>query len=64
MSLLLLSVVASAFPNAAPGACGQMVSRVHGNDGWWCGGNVLSVYLREALLMCLASSFDIPTSSL
>ncbi|HDY7712073.1 TPA: hypothetical protein RQK03_003174 [Vibrio vulnificus] len=31
-----------------------MVSRVHGNDGW--GGDVLSVYVRVALLMCLVSS--------
>ncbi len=33
-----------------------MVSRVHGNDDWWCGGDVLSVYERVALLMCLVSS--------
>ncbi len=33
-----------------------MVSRVHGNDSWGCGGDVLSVYLRVALLMCLVSS--------
>ncbi|MGR2961698.1 hypothetical protein ABMX71_22595, partial [Vibrio vulnificus] len=25
-------------------------------DGWWCGGNVLSVYVRVALLVCLVSS--------
>ncbi|ADV87780.1 hypothetical protein VVMO6_02758 [Vibrio vulnificus MO6-24/O] len=37
---------------------------MHGNDSWWCGGDVLSVYVRVALLMCLVSSFDIPTSSL
>ncbi len=33
-----------------------MDSRVHGNDDWWCGGDVLSVYVRVALLMCLVSS--------
>ncbi len=36
-----------------------MVSRVHGNDSWGCGGDVLSVYLRVALLMCLVSSYPL-----
>ncbi|WP_228510418.1 hypothetical protein, partial [Vibrio vulnificus] len=51
-----MAVAVSAFPNATSGACGQMVSRVHGNDSWWCGGDVLSVYVRVVLLMCLVSS--------
>ncbi|EPN9968640.1 TPA: hypothetical protein ACGUOQ_004194, partial [Vibrio vulnificus] len=33
-----------------------MDSRVHGNDSWWSGDDVLSVYVRVALLMCLVSS--------
>ncbi|HAS8326726.1 TPA: hypothetical protein I7724_23160, partial [Vibrio vulnificus] len=34
-----------------------MDSRVHGNDGWWRGGGVLSFYGIVALLVCLVSSF-------
>ncbi|MGL0961732.1 hypothetical protein ACSTD9_20020 [Vibrio vulnificus] len=38
-----------------------MDSRVHGNDGWgWSGDDVLSVYVRVALLMFSVSFFVIP----
>ncbi len=36
-----------------------MDSRVHGNDDWWCGGGVLSFYVRVPLLMCLVSSYPL-----
>ncbi len=56
---MLLSVVASTFPNATSGACGRMDSCVHGNDSWgaW---RVLSFYVRRCC-WCFLSSFTLLT---